>query len=363
MVRAGPRGRGRASAAPPGSQRVISVAGDDGQQPFEDQPPQQDGGHGDGAVSRQRAEPGGQLDGERLPAHTSAPKEPTGRPSARRLTAPTATADAVPARRDQRAVRGGDHRLAVKTRPRWGACSNVVRMVWCWNSPAVASTATITARNQSLAGAVARSADVTVSPIGGDAYPCEADEPRAERGEKKCDARKHQGAQLECLGVDDVSHDGEPFEVRSRNRSSSVLDRWVSRRSDIGPWTTRRPWSMTMTSSTVWASSASRWLDARTVRPSSQECAQPQHAGGVQAVGRLVQHDGLRVTEQRRGEPQPLAHPHRVAPDPARAASARPTSSSTSSARRSGMPEARPSTCRSRPSGADGRRRGRSWRR
>ena len=44
-----------------------------------------------------------------------------------------------------------------------------------------------------------------------------------------------------------------------------------------------------------------------------QEAAQPPDALGVQAVGRLVEDDHLRVAEQGGGEAEALAHPHRVA--------------------------------------------------
>ena len=78
---------------------------------------------------------------------------------------------------------------------------------------------------------------------------------------------------------------------------------------------------MTTTSSTVWASSARRWLETRTVRPSAarprSSVAQPEDAGRVEAVGRLVEHEGVGVTEQRGGETQPLAHADRVPADPA----------------------------------------------
>ncbi len=66
---------------------------------------------------------------------------------------------------------------------------------------------------------------------------------------------------------------------------------------------------MTTTSSTVWASSASRWLETNTVRT-----AQPVHALGIEPVGGLVQHERLGIAEQRRGEREPLPHPHREAP-------------------------------------------------
>ena len=78
---------------------------------------------------------------------------------------------------------------------------------------------------------------------------------------------------------------------------------------------------MTTTSSTVWAISASTWLDTSTVRPSAamraQQVAQPADAGRVESVGRLVQHQDLRVTQQRGRKPEALAHAHRVLADAA----------------------------------------------
>ena len=51
----------------------------------------------------------------------------------------------------------------------------------------------------------------------------------------------------------------------------------------------------------------------------AQEVAQPAHALRVEAVGGLVEDQQLRVAEQRRREPQPLAHAQRVALDAPRA--------------------------------------------
>ena len=48
-------------------------------------------------------------------------------------------------------------------------------------------------------------------------------------------------------------------------------------------------------------------------RRAAQQVAQPADALRVEAVGRLVEDQHLRVAEQRRGEPEPLAHPSRVA--------------------------------------------------
>ena len=47
-----------------------------------------------------------------------------------------------------------------------------------------------------------------------------------------------------------------------------------------------------------------------------EQVADPEHALRVQAVDRLVQHDGLRVAEQRGGDAQPLAHAEGEAADP-----------------------------------------------
>src|SRR4051812_40669089 len=104
---------------------------------------------------------------------------------------------------------------------------------------------------------------------------------------------------------------------------------------------------MTTRSGTSWTP-LSWWLEIRTVRPSparrrskprshrmpsgarpfagsppainpgapsevAQQAAQPPDAVGVEAVGRLVQDDHARVPEQRGGQPESLAHAHRVA--------------------------------------------------
>jgi hypothetical protein len=45
----------------------------------------------------------------------------------------------------------------------------------------------------------------------------------------------------------------------------------------------------------------------------AQEVAQPAHALGIEAVGRLVQDQQLGVAQQRRRKAQPLAHAQRVA--------------------------------------------------
>ena len=84
-----------------------------------------------------------------------------------------------------------------------------------------------------------------------------------------------------------------------------------------GAWATERPWLITTTSSAVWATSASTWLETRIARPSdgepSQEVPQPADALRVEAVGGLVEHQDPRIAEQRRREAEPLAHAERVA--------------------------------------------------
>ena len=78
---------------------------------------------------------------------------------------------------------------------------------------------------------------------------------------------------------------------------------------------------MITTWSTVWATSASRWLETSTVRPSSarprRKAAQPVDALGVEAVGRLVEDQDLGVAEQGGGQAEALAHAEREAADPA----------------------------------------------
>jgi hypothetical protein len=47
----------------------------------------------------------------------------------------------------------------------------------------------------------------------------EQDEPGAERGQHAHQARQQQAAQLERLGADQVFHDRDSFEVRSKKRT------------------------------------------------------------------------------------------------------------------------------------------------
>ena len=83
--------------------------------------------------------------------------------------------------------------------------------------------------------------------------------------------------------------------------------------------TTSRPRLMISTWSTVCATSASTWLEiehrALAGSERAQEVAQPAHPFRVEAVRRLVEDQQLGVAEQRRGEPEPLPHPERVALD------------------------------------------------
>ena len=63
-----------------------------------------------------------------------------------------------------------------------------------------------------------------------------------------------------------------------------------------------------------------RWLDTKTVPPRvgevAQVVAQPADAVGVEAVGRLVEQEHLRVAEQRGGQSEALAHAEREAAGP-----------------------------------------------
>ena len=47
-----------------------------------------------------------------------------------------------------------------------------------------------------------------------------------------------------------------------------------------------------------------------------QHVTDPANAFGIQPVGRLVEHHGLRITEQHSGQPETLLHPQRVRLDP-----------------------------------------------
>ena len=84
-----------------------------------------------------------------------------------------------------------------------------------------------------------------------------------------------------------------------------------------GAWATERPRLITTTSSAVWETSASTWLETSTARPSRgqrpQEVAQPADALRVEAVGGLVEHEHPGVAEQGGRQAEPLAHAERVA--------------------------------------------------
>ena len=76
---------------------------------------------------------------------------------------------------------------------------------------------------------------------------------------------------------------------------------------------------MTTRWSAISAISDSRWLETNTpgpARPGSvSSCADPLDALGVEAVGRLVEDQRVRVAEERGGEPEPLAHAEREPAD------------------------------------------------
>ena len=73
-----------------------------------------------------------------------------------------------------------------------------------------------------------------------------------------------------------------------------------------------RPRPMTTSCSAVRAISLMRWLETKTVRPSRGEAleqvAHPQDALGVEPVDGLVEEQDWRVTEERRGDAEALAH-------------------------------------------------------
>ena len=103
-----------------------------------------------------------------------------------------------------------------------------------------------------------------------------------------------------------------------KNRSSSrAAPSPVSSRS--GP-AKRTDCCRTTTSSTVCSSSDRWWLDSRTVRPSAarsrRTAAQPVHAVGVQAVGRLVEQQQFGIRQQRGGQRQSLLHTGGIGLDP-----------------------------------------------
>ena len=72
--------------------------------------------------------------------------------------------------------------------------------------------------------------------------------------------------------------------------------------------------------------------------------ADPQDALRIQPVDRLVEHQDLRVPEQRRGDAEPLAHAEGEALGPLPATSASPTMPRTSSTRRAGIRWSGPGT-------------------
>ena len=82
-----------------------------------------------------------------------------------------------------------------------------------------------------------------------------------------------------------------------------------------------RPAAMITTSSTVCATSDSRWLEIRTLLPSAdvvaQERPQPADALRVESVGGLVEDEQAGPAEQRAGEAEALAHAEREAADAA----------------------------------------------
>ena len=76
-----------------------------------------------------------------------------------------------------------------------------------------------------------------------------------------------------------------------------------------------RPRPITITWSAVFSISDIRWLDTSTVRPSAASdlirLRIHRMPSGIQPVHRLVEHQDLRVAEQRRGDAEPLAHAER----------------------------------------------------
>ena len=103
-----------------------------------------------------------------------------------------------------------------------------------------------------------------------------------------------------------------------------------------------RPPLITPTRSQISCTSASRWLDSSTVWPprasDDDQRAHVGHAGRVEPVGRLVEHDQLRVAQQRRRDAEPLLHAERVALELVVARSARSTRSSARSTSASARP-------------------------
>ena len=101
---------------------------------------------------------------------------------------------------------------------------------------------------------------------------------------------------------------------------------------------TSRPRSRTPTRVHICSTSASRWLDRKTVVPAAlsveQQLADLADALRVEPVGRLVEHQQPRRRSSARGQAEPLPHAERVAPRTGRSSTPpSPTCSSASSIR------------------------------
>ena len=115
-------------------------------------------------------------------------------------------------------------------------------------------------------------------------------------------------------------------------------------RSATGPWAASRPRVMTTTSSTVWAASASRWLETSTVRPSPASCRSRSRIHRMPSGSRPLSGSSMISTP---GSPSSAAArvsrwrmPREKPPTRRCPASARPTMARTCATRDRGIPAA-----------------------
>ena len=103
-----------------------------------------------------------------------------------------------------------------------------------------------------------------------------------------------------------------PLDAAGTSDTSSCTDGDSPTMSSTGPAATIRPLLTTTTWVQVCSTSASRWLETSTARPSvAYRLQHPAHLGDlrrVEAVGRLVQHQQLGQAEHGLGDGQPLPH-------------------------------------------------------
>ena len=116
------------------------------------------------------------------------------------------------------------------------------------------------------------------------------------------------GSARASRSADGVRDADPPASPRPRSSSSTVMS------------ATRRPRPITTTWSAISCISLIRWLETRTVRPSSakprRSDADPAHAVEVQAVDRLVEEQHIGIAQESSRDAEPLPHAEGVALDP-----------------------------------------------